>query len=168
MDSGSNTKPSSRSLPSSAASDALQKSAQYCRTASRPAGSPADGRSTSESPASPDARNSRATRRRPSRPRRSRPRLQSVLSWSCPVACSGTIGKTIPRRNLGETSTRRLTHRITRISPCLRVIRSRSRSSSSGIACFRVSPVIVLNAATSIVFPRIAPSFALSSRSASA
>ena len=79
-----------------------------------------------------------------------------------------TICMTISRMNSCPESIERLTHRITRTSPCFRVTRSRSRSSSSGIACFRVSPVIVLNAATSIVFPLIAPSFALSSRSASA
>lgn len=89
--------------------------------------------------------------------------LRGILSHRGKTICTN-----ISRSNLRAESTERLIQRITRTSPCFRVMRSRSRSSSSGIACFRVSPVIVLNAATSIVFPRIAPSLAPSSRNASA
>jgi hypothetical protein len=89
--------------------------------------------------------------------------LRGILSHRGETICT-----TISRGILYAESIKRLTHRITRTSPCLRVIRSRSKSSSKGIACFRVSPVIDLNPATSIVLTRIAPSFALSSRSASA
>lgn len=78
-----------------------------------------------------------------------------------------TIGTTISRWNLDPISTKRLIQRMMRTSPCLCVIRSRSNSSSSGIACFRVNPVRFLNAATSTVFPRIADSRPASSRIAS-